>query len=48
MILKELQQKYGGKIVTQRNDAENLLDVNTNLSYYISSKEVAQFYVHPL
>ena len=37
----ELKQRYGGQIVTQRKDAENLLDVNKNLSYYIISKEMS-------
>ena len=38
--VKELKQRYGGKIVTERKDAENLLDVNKNLSYYVTSKEI--------
>ena len=37
----ELKQRYGGQIVTQRKDAENLLDVNKNLSYYVISKEMS-------
>ena len=37
--VKELKQRYGGQIVIERKDAENLLDVNKNLSYYISSQE---------
>ena len=28
--VKELKQKCGGQIVTERKDAENLLDVNKN------------------
>ena len=37
----ELKQRNGGQIVTQRKDAENLLDVNKNLSYYVISKEMS-------
>lgn len=37
----ELKQRYGGQIVTQRKDAENLLDVNKNLSYFVISKEIS-------
>ena len=37
----ELKQRYSGQIVTQRKDAENLLDVNKNLSYYVISKEMS-------
>jgi len=32
--VQELKERYGGQIVTHRNDAENLRDVNRNLSYY--------------
>lgn len=38
--VKELKQRYGGQIVTERRDAENLLDVNKNLSYYTCSQEL--------
>lgn len=38
--VKELKQKCGGQIVTERNAAKNLLDINKNLSYYICSQEV--------
>ena len=38
--VNELKQEYGGKVITQRKDAENLLDVNKNLSYYVTSKEI--------
>lgn len=38
--VEELKQRYGGQIVTERNDAENLLDVNKNLSYYVTSREI--------
>ena len=38
--VQELKQRYGGQIVTERKDAENLLDVDKNLSYYISSQEL--------
>ena len=33
--VKELKQKYGGQIVTERKDAENLLDPNKSLTTYI-------------
>lgn len=33
--VNELKQKYGGQIVTERKDAENLLDPNTSLTSYI-------------
>ena len=29
--VQELKERYGGQIVTHRNDAENLRDVNRNL-----------------
>ncbi len=38
--VNELKEKYGGQIVTERSDAENLLDANKNLSYYTSSQEI--------
>lgn len=33
--VQELKQKYGGQIVTERKDAENLLDPNISLTSYI-------------
>lgn len=36
----ELKQKCGGKIIAQRYTAENLLDVNVNLTSYIGSNEI--------
>ena len=33
--VKELKQRCGGQVITQRLTAENLLDVNVNLTYYI-------------
>ena len=38
--VNELKQRYGGKVVTQRYDAENLLDSNKNLSYYVTAQEI--------
>ena len=32
--VQELKERYGGQIVTHRNAAENLRDINRNLSYY--------------
>ena len=33
--VNELKQKYGGQVVVERNDAENLLDPNKSLTSYI-------------
>ena len=33
--VKELKQRYGGQVVTQRLTAENLSDINVNLTSYI-------------
>ena len=33
--VKELKEKYGGQVVVERNDAENLLDPNNSLTSYI-------------
>lgn len=33
--VKELKQKYGGQVVIERKDAENLLDPNKSLTSYI-------------
>ena len=33
--VKELKQRYGGQVVAQRLAAENLLDPNINLTFYI-------------
>ena len=33
--VKELKQKYGGQVVVERNDSENLLDPNKSLTSYI-------------
>lgn len=33
--VKELKGKYGGQIVTERKDAENLLEPSTSLTYFI-------------
>ncbi len=38
--VKELKQRYGGIVIVERSDAENLLDANKNLSYYITSQEI--------
>ncbi len=38
--VQELKQRYGGQTVTERSDAENLLDINKNLSYYTCSQEI--------
>ena len=36
----ELKQRAGGQIVTERREAENLRDANTNLSNYTFSQEI--------
>ena len=36
--VQELKEKYGGKIITQRFEAENLRDSNINLTMYIGNK----------
>ncbi len=36
--VQELKEKYGGKIITQRFEAENLKDSNINLTMYIGNK----------
>ena len=33
--VKELKQKYGGQVIIERKDAENLLDPNKSLTSYI-------------
>jgi len=38
--VEELKKRYGGQIITERRDAENLLDPNTNMSYYTSSQDI--------
>ena len=36
--VKELKQRYGGQVVAQRLAAENLLNPNINLTFYIGSE----------
>ena len=38
--VQELKQRCGGQIVTERKEAENLLNVTTNLSYYTIDHEI--------
>jgi glyoxylase-like metal-dependent hydrolase (beta-lactamase superfamily II) len=38
--VKELKQRCGGKILTQRNSADNLLDPNISLTTYIGIKDL--------
>ena len=39
--VKELKENYGGQIVIERSEAENLLDPNKNLSLYIGIDSIA-------
>jgi len=38
--VKELKQRCGGQIVSERREAENLMDINKNLSYYTFSQGI--------
>ena len=38
--VNELKQKYGGQVVVERNDAENLLDPNKSLTSYIGLRNL--------
>lgn len=38
--VEELKKRYGGQIITERRDAGNLLDANTNMSYYTNSQDI--------
>lgn len=38
--VKELKERYGGQIITERNSAENLLNPNINLTTYLGMGEI--------
>lgn len=38
--VKGLKKIYGGQIITERKDAENLLDSNINMSFYTNSQDI--------
>lgn len=38
--VKELKQRYGGQVVSERREAQNLLDASKNLSYYTCLQEI--------
>ena len=39
--VNELKEKYGGKVITERKEAENLVDPNKNLTLYIGMDEIS-------